>query len=54
MAGSADVGLADLVAEDGAFDEGADVVLFVGVELVEGFEAEAEAGFGGASFVGVE
>jgi hypothetical protein len=30
-----------LVAEEGSFDEGADGGLFVGVEVVDGFEVEA-------------
>ena len=42
------------MAEEGAFDESADGVEFVGVELVEGFEVEAEVGVGGAAFVVVE
>lgn len=33
---------AGLVAEEGGFDEGADDVLFVGVELVEGGEVVFE------------
>lgn len=37
-----------------AFDHGQDVGLFVGLELVEGFEAQREAGCFWASFVGVE
>lgn len=43
-----------MVAEECAFDVGADVVLFVGVESVEGFELDAESGGGGAAFVVVE
>jgi hypothetical protein len=35
---------AGLVAEEGGFDEGADDVLFVGVELVEGGEVVFEVG----------
>lgn len=38
---SADVDLADLVAEECAFDEGGDGGLFVGGEAVEGFELDA-------------
>ncbi len=37
-----------------AFDYGQDVGLFVGLELVEGFEAQREVGCFWASFVGVE
>jgi hypothetical protein len=42
-----------LVAEEGAFDEGADGGLFVGVELADGFEVVGDA-FGGVAFVFVE
>jgi hypothetical protein len=41
---------AGLVAEEGAFDEGADGVAFVGVELVDGFEVVAEVVGDGAFF----
>jgi hypothetical protein len=41
------------VAEEDGFDEAADEVLFVGVEVLGGFELGAEV-VGGASFVGVE
>lgn len=54
IARSADVELADLVSQECAFDHGQDVGLFVLVELVEGFEAQSQAGCFGASFVGVE
>lgn len=40
-----------LVSEEGSFDEGADGGLFVGVEVVDGFEVEAESGVGGSAFV---
>ena len=39
-----------MVAEEGAFDEGADGVAFVGVELVDGFEVVAEVVGDGAFF----
>lgn len=42
------------MAQERAFDEGGDVCLFVGVEAVEGFELESEAGGCWASVVGVE
>lgn len=42
------------MAEEGAFDEPADGVELVGVELVEGFEVEARVGVGGAALVVVE
>jgi hypothetical protein len=35
-------GLAGVVAQEGAFDEGGDVFLFVGGELVDGFELESQ------------
>ena len=41
---------AGLVAQEGAFDEGADGVAFVGVELVDGFEVVAEVVGDGAFF----
>ena len=44
-----------MVSEEGAFDEGADGGLFVGVELGDGFEVVAEFGGDvGVAFVGVE
>jgi hypothetical protein len=43
-----------LVAEEDRFDELLDGGLLVGVEVVEGFEVEAEVGVGGASYVGFE
>lgn len=36
------------MAEEGAFDEGADGVLFVGVELGEGFEVMSQMRFPGS------
>jgi len=42
------------VAEECAFDEGADAVAFVGVELVERGEVEPQALVLGVAFVGVE
>jgi hypothetical protein len=42
------------VAQEGAFDEGADAVEFVGVKLVERSEVEPQALVLGAAFVGVE
>lgn len=47
-------GLAGVVAEEGAFDEGGDVFLFFGGELVDGFELEAQGLILGAAFVVVE
>ncbi len=41
------------MAEEDAFEEGADVGFLVGVELAGGFEGEGEV-FVGAAFVGVE
>lgn len=41
------------MAEEGAFDEGADRLLFVGVELGDGFEVVGEV-VGGAALVVVE
>lgn len=38
------------MAEEGAFDEGADGVAFVGVELVDGFEVVAQVVGDGAFF----
>ena len=38
------------MAQEGAFDEGADGVAFVGVELVDGFEVVAEVVGDGAFF----
>ena len=54
-AGSARGGLAEadppgLVSEQGAFDHGQDGVLLVGVEVVEGFHAQAQGGVLGAAF----
>lgn len=43
-----------LVAQEGAFDEGADAGAFVGVKLVECGEVESQALVLGAAFVGVE
>lgn len=42
-----------MVSEEGAFEEGADGCLFVGVELVDGFEVVGEV-VGDGAFVGVE
>ncbi len=43
---------AGLVAEEGAFDEGADGGLFVGVELADGFEVVGDlVGHGALAFV---
>lgn len=47
-------GLAGVVAQECAFDEGGDVFLFVGGELVDGFELEPERLALGSSFVFVE
>ena len=44
---------AGLVSEEDGFDEFADDGLFVGVELVDGFEVVFEV-VGGLAFVGVE
>lgn len=41
------------MADEDAFDDGADGVLFVGVEVLDGFEAELPV-VGGGAFVGVE
>lgn len=41
------------MAEEGAFEEGADGLAFVGVELVDGFEVVGEV-VGGGAFFGVE
>lgn len=41
-----------LVAEEGAFDESADAVAFVGVELVERGEVEPQGFVLGSAFVG--
>nr|WP_156165211.1 hypothetical protein [Demequina rhizosphaerae] len=38
------------MAEEGAFDEGADAVAFVGVELIECGEVESQAVVLGAAF----
>lgn len=43
---------AGLVSEECAFDEGSDVLLFVGVELVDGFEVDGEVGVGASVVVG--
>lgn len=40
------------MAQECAFDEGADGVLFVFVELVDGFEVEGEVGIGASVVVG--
>lgn len=42
------------MSEESAFDVGAEVALFVGVEAVEGFELDAESWGGGVAFVVVE
>ena len=42
------------MSEECAFDEGDDGGLFVGVEVVDGFEVVCEVGVGGAAFVVVE
>ena len=43
-----------MVAEEGAFDEGADAVALVGVELVERGQVQAQAFVLGAAFARVE
>lgn len=43
-----------MVSQECAFDEGGDVFLFVGGELVDGFELEPQGLALGAAFVGVE
>lgn len=40
-----------MVAQEGAFDEGGDVFLLFGGELVDGFELEPQSGVLGAAFV---
>lgn len=47
LTGLAGEGLAAVVAQESAFDEGGDVFLLVVGELVEGFELEAQAGVAG-------
>lgn len=47
-------GLAGVVAQECAFDEGADAGAFFGVELVERGEVQAQRLVLGAAFVGVE
>jgi hypothetical protein len=46
--------LAGVVAQLGAFDEGCDVFLFIGGELVDGFELEPEIGAAELAAAGVE
>lgn len=47
-------GLAGVVAQERAFDEGGNVFLFVGGELVDGFELESQRRILGAAYVVVE
>nr|WP_255427709.1 hypothetical protein [Yimella sp. cx-51] len=47
-------GLSGVVAQEGAFDEGGEVFLLVGGELVDGFELEPQRLALGSSFVFVE
>jgi hypothetical protein len=42
------------VAEEDGFDQLSDGGLFVGVEVAEGFEVEAQVGVGGVAFAGFE
>lgn len=42
------------MAQEDRLDELLDRGLLVGVEVIEGFEVEAEVGVGGAAFVGFE
>ena len=47
-------GLAGVVPQEGAFDEGGDVFLLFGGELLDGFELESQRLALGAAFVVVE